>query len=238
MLEWSYSFSIDMFGAFLLLLSCIMVIRKSPLLAGATFGMAVFGRMANAVTILAFVLYLLTWDGLQLNSATLRERLIRLLKFGLGGAPFALLLLASNYKLFGSPWSVCYDNCQAYDPDTGIFEMRTQYDMFSRSLLDGLRIMLFYKANGLFLVAPFTVIALFIGLRRAWRNQTVRPEVFFFLLVPVCLILFYSKYSTYLLNECYRYLIAPVCLTTPFLAAALEHLTGRCPRNRSSKCPR
>jgi hypothetical protein len=213
---YSYSFSIDLFGVFLLSSAAVALLKGQAPLAGAIFGLAVLGRNSNLITVPAFLLYL-----------TLEHpKRSRLLLFLLGGAPFAAIFFLSNYLQWGSPLTVSYMRWLVWRD--GALQLTPQSTNFSPDILSGVIRMLFHPEEGLLFSSPLILLALFFGGKQTLQRNP--SFAVFSLLTALSLLLFFSCYSPSYPAIGNRYLLALSALSVVPLAYTFELFFEESPR--------
>lgn len=219
--EYSYSFSLDMFGALLLCIAYACAVSGHPLGTGAAIGAAVLGRFSNAVALPAFMLtpWLLAERNVYLAR---RAPLSSCMLIIAGGLPFALALLHWNHALYGSAIETGYHHWQRWNGTALV--LSSQGSAFSRPIGEGLAGALFPLKNGIIAtipLLPFVLAGLLPFSRRA------RGECLFLLLLAVSFVLLVAKYDlTYPGAIGNRYLLQTAALSAIPLAFALQRLTS------------
>jgi hypothetical protein len=178
--DWSYSFSVDVLGAFLLIVTLLASIHDRHALAGCLFALSVAGRLSNVASAPAF-LYLLLSSKDPLKST---------LKFGAAALPVFLLFLLTNWRMFGGAFELSYFH-QAYLVN-GVLEVRSQQRLFSVNPLSGIASILFDAKRGILPTYPVAAMSFVFGFR-AWKQA--QPRLFI-----ACAIIgagFLAFYSTY-----------------------------------------
>lgn len=218
LLEYSFSFSIDVFGMTLLLLALYAAHTRPAFTTGLLFGLSVMARLTSLVTLPAFLYLLLTSELPGNGESKLRQQARLLLNFGIGAAGPALVLLASNWYMFGSPFDLAYDHWVR--AANGTFTEISQRGLFVRPLLDGMRFMLFDHRCGFLPHAPIVIPALLLGFLPCLRSH--RRDALATVLIFMLLLLLYSAYSASFPGIGNRYLLVGSALAAPLLAAAMR----------------
>ncbi len=139
--------------------------RRHFLLAGALSGLAVISEFPAVFPVTIFAAGIFFMDR--------RERFTRLRFFILGGLPFAILLLAYNYSLFGSPFSTSYAHETfpewAEVANTGAFGI-------GFPTISNLFLILFSPSRGLFFFAPILALGV-VGFITSTDRATIRHRV-------------------------------------------------------------
>ncbi len=225
-LTYTYSYSGDVFGAFLLILAYWCAVEHHFLLTGFVWGLAVYSRLANAVTILAFLPYLclVGISAESSHSAKLFQRILKsllhpLLRYLGGGLPVAILFLLTNWTMFGSPVTTSYDRWQHFVNGSPV--IYSQRSAFSCSWIQRLPEVLADPQSGLFMGAPLLLLAIAFGVRGFW--QRARNEAIFQALIWVSLLILFSKYCNAVPGTMgNRYLMPLVALSAVPLAIAIK----------------
>jgi hypothetical protein len=179
--DWSYSYSIDVFGAFLLIVALLAAIKQWNLLAGFLFSLSVVGRLSSAVTAPAF-LYLLLTGKSPLKSSV---------KFALAAVPVFLLFLLDNWRMYGGPFELSYFH-QAYIVD-GALAISSQKRLFSVSPLEGLTAIFFDRQLGFFVSYPVAALSYILGFG-SWRRNQPRLAIAC-VAMGTAFVAFYAPYS-------------------------------------------
>jgi hypothetical protein len=226
-INYTYSYSLDVFSTFLLLLAFLGAVRRMYLLSGCVWGLSVFARFSNIVTILAFLLYIflasvldtshkpIHWQGISRGKA--------LLKYLIGALPWGGCFLLTNWAMFGSPMITSYDRWQHFVNGNAI--VSSQRNAFSCSILDNLPKVLLDPQSGLFVGAPLLILALAFGMRGFW--QKARNEAAFFIVISASLLLLFSAYCNAMPGiPGNRYLMPVVALSAIPFSFALKKCFG------------
>jgi hypothetical protein len=178
--DWSYSYSVDVFGAFLLVVTLLASIRERHFFAGLLFSLSVVGRLSNVAAAPAF-LYLLLSGKDPVKSS---------LKFAAAAVPVVLLFLVSNWQMFGGPLELSYFH-QAYLVGSAL-EVNSQQRLFSVNPFRGIATILFDPRSGFIPSYPVAALAYVFGVRD-WKRAQPRLWI-------ACAIIgagFLAFYSTY-----------------------------------------
>ncbi len=226
-LDYTYSYSLDVFGVFLLVASYRFVVGGSLLLSGFVWAIAVAARIPNAVTAPAFLAYIVLCGRMKPGRSEasgcdrIRAVSLRLASFAAGALPMFLCLGLANWSMFGSPLATGYSRWQHFDGARAL--VSSQDNAFSASALRQLPSLMFDTRTGLFFGAPLLVVALSFGLRPLWRKS--KSEAVLFGLISLCTVALYSKYSLavpgYPGN---RYLMSVVALAAIPLGLAVKEV--------------
>jgi hypothetical protein len=223
--DYTYSYSLDVFGALVLVIAYRLVISGKPGWGGLAWGLAVLGRTPNAVTGPAFFVFLLLQPSIPGDAQPFPGRLRDAALFILGSVPALAALAVGNWAMFGSPLATAYSRWQHFENGQAV--LSSQGGAFSASLFDRLPAVLFDTKSGLFFGAPLLLLALCFGMRPLWRRA--RSEAILLSLTSLCLIALFSKYSLavpgYPGN---RYLMSVVALgAVPLSMAVKDAMNGR-----------
>jgi hypothetical protein len=228
-LNYTYSYSLDVFGAFLLVVAYWCLVKRRFLSAGIFLGLATYARFANAVAIIGFVLFIL----LEIVHPAAGEksgfkRILPVLYFVAGGLPAAVCFMVTNWLMFGSPTTTGYDRWLHFVNGQAVITQ--QSGAFSCSILENLSGVLMAKKSGLMTGAPLILVAVAFGVRGFWakaRNEAVLGAA-----VSVALIALFSMYCNAVPGEPgNRYLMPVVALCAIPLAFAVEQAMH--PRNHN-----
>jgi hypothetical protein len=225
-LNYTYSYSLDVFNAFMLVLSYLTVVKHRYMLGGFIWGLTVYGRLASVITMPAFILYtFLATDSAADNVSTagnfrfIKERIYSVLRFLAGGVPVALCFFMTNWFMFGSPLTISYDQWIHYVDGQEV--ITTQSSAFTCSIMENLPQVILSKKSGLLNGAPLIIVAVAFGMKNFWLKA--RNEAIMLIVASVMLIGFYSKYCYAVPGEPgNRYLMPVAALCTIPLAFAVE----------------
>jgi hypothetical protein len=225
-LNYTYSYSLDVFGTLLLILAYWCAVTGRFSLAGFVWGLAIFARLPNIVTLAGFLPFLLlegnsaTHTVVNRSKAAWRFIKIRpvLLSFA-GGLPAAFCIFLSNWLMFGSPLVTSYDRWQHFVNGKAIIS--SQSGALCCSLIDRLQAVLLDPKSGLLIGGPIIILVVAFGIRLFW--QKARNEMILSFLVSIALLVLVSKY-------CHanpgapgnRYLMPVVALCTIPLSLVLD----------------
>jgi hypothetical protein len=172
-------------------------------IAGLLLGLSTMIRATNVLVIAIFGLALLACEG--------KSGVRPAFGLGFGAVAGVAVLLAHNWILFGSPFTLGY-------PSTA--EGAKQVTRFDTPLLTGLYGFLLSPGKSVFLFAPPIVLALF-GLRALWQRN--RGLAALAVLFPVVELAFYATYSQWEGGYCVgpRYLVPALIFLCLGLGPAL-----------------
>lgn len=228
LLDYTYSYSIDVFAAFWLVASYWGMVHRKFMVSGIIWGLSVFARVTNLVTAPAFAafLFLEVFEFKKEGTIPENSRLQKLLKctglFLLGVIPGALMIALMNWNMFGSPFMISYYRWQHFVGGAAV--LSSQENSFSVSFINGLPAVLFDRGQGLFFRAPTLLLALPFGLRQFWhcaRNDTV-----LYVSILVTMVGLFSKYELWAFGGGYRYLVSVAVLGALPLSFAIAKLRG------------
>ncbi|MEO8574589.1 MAG: hypothetical protein ABI481_11515 [Pyrinomonadaceae bacterium] len=180
--------------------------RNRSLIAGALAGLAVVCEFPAIFPIVVFAIGILFMDK--------DERFARLGYFVLGGTPLAILLLAYNYSLFGSPFSMSYAHESfpewAEVANTGVFGIG--FPKISNVFL-----LLFSPSRGLFFFAPVLILGL-VGFLSPEVRSTLRHRVKFIAILFTVLLMsgHGAAHGGWAFGPRYLVLIVPLLLDSLF----------------------
>ncbi len=215
-LDYTYSYSLDVFSAFLLTLAFWCLVKNRFMLTGFVCGLATYARLANAVTILGFVLYILlettsnaSGCSVARGPRTVFKRISPVFSYLAGGLPVALCFLMTNWLMFGSPTITSYDRWQRFVDGQSI--VSSQRADFGCSISESLPKTLLDPKSGLVIGAPLLLLAIAFGMRPFWRKAY--REAVFLIVTSGSLIILFSKYCNVVPGEPgNRYLMPVVAL--------------------------
>jgi hypothetical protein len=230
-ITFTYSYSGDVFSAFLLVLAYWCAVEHRFLLTGFVWGLAIYSRLANVVTLVGFVVYLFlvgiptaAVDKTTPIRRILSHRLHPILSYLGGGLPMGLCLLLTNWAMFGSPLITSYDRWQHFVDGSAVIS--SQRGAFSCSLIKRLPMVLLDPQSGLLLGAPLLLLAIAFGARAFW--QRARNEAILQALICISLVALFSKYCNAMPGTLgNRYLMPVVALSAVPLAIAVEECLHR-----------
>jgi len=217
-LSYAYSYSLEVFGTFLLLVAYWCAVKCKPMVTGFVWGLATYARLANAVTMIGFLIFLYC----NTNRKNRRQSAGRAdwVMFLLGGAPLGICFFATNWFMFGSPMTTSYDRWQHFVNGQGV--VSSQRGAFSFSILERLPNLLMDQKSGLLIGAPLIILAIVFGMRPLWHKA--RDEAILLILTCCSLILLFSKYSYAVPGTTgNRYLMPVVALCAIPLAFAVQN---------------
>ena len=224
-LDYAYGYSQDLFGAFLLVLAYGCLVKHRFMLAGFVWGLATYARLANAVTIFGFILYLILEAKPQPGKEIMHWRRVLwgraypVLSYMGGGLPAAVCFLLTNWLMFGSPITSSYDRWLHFVNGQPVIV--SQSSDFSCSMLENLPKVLMAQKSGLITGAPFIIVAVAFGAGAFWRKA--RNEAILMAVAGGTLIALFSKYcNAYPGEPGNRYLIGVAALCAIPLAFAVE----------------
>ena len=228
-LNYTYSFSLDVFGAFILVIAYRTALGKNIALSGFVWGIAVLGRTANIVTAPAFGLYVLwcaaTHKGCNSISRKpiIRKMAVACGHFMLGMMPALLLMGVANWKMYGKPWIISYSRWQHFIE--GKFIISSQGNAFTASLRERIPLVLFDRKEGLFSGDPLLIFALAFGLLPLWQRS--KKEAFLLTMIILSFIILYSKYTPWNMGGGNRYLMPVMALGAVPLGFAIKKAFSR-----------
>ena len=167
-----------LYFAFRLLYDTERIFLRNCILAGALCGFAVTCEFPAVVPVAVFGVGLIFADRRNENLWQ------NVFFFALGGAPFAVLLLAYNYSIFGSPFALSY----AYESFPEWAEVAGQ-GVFGIGLptLSNIYLLLISPSRGLFFFAPLLflpMVALVTSReRKTWRHRVKTAAIIVSILV-------------------------------------------------------
>ena len=209
--DWSYSYSVDVFGALLVVMTLFASIRELYAVAGFLLALSIVGRVSNVAAIPAF-LYLMLSGKDPVRSGV---------KLAAGALPVFVLFLVSNWRMFGGPFELSYFH-QAYLAGDAL-EVHSQQRLFSVNPLSGIKAILFDPQHGLIPSYPVATLSFVFGFRAL---KSAHPR-----LLTACTIIglgFLSFYSTYAgaveLGGGTRHFLPLIVLSAIPLSCALEKL--------------
>lgn len=231
-LNFAYSYSVDVFSAFLLVLAYWCAVENRALLAGFVWGLAVYSRLANAVTIVGFGFYFLLSANPPVNAEKpgsarrlFLNRGYSLFVYLAGGLPVGVCFLFTNWAMFGSPMTTSYDRWQHFVDGRAV--VTSQRGAFSCPLLERLLTALTNPQSGLLIGAPLLILAVAFGARIFWKRA--RNEAVLQVLVFISLVVLFSKYCNAVPGSGNRYLMPVVALSAIPLSLAVEQCFRRFP---------
>ncbi len=226
-LDYTYSYSLDVFSAFLLILAYWCAVSRRFVLTGFVWSLAIYARLPNVVTLaglLPFLLLPLQEDDPQAarsrNSGRVLGRVRPCLLSLAGAVPVALCFVTSNWLMFGSAFTTSYDRWQHFVGGNQAV-VTSQRGAFSCSLLDRLPGVLADPKSGLLIGAPLILVALAFGARSFW--QKARSEMIMLSLVSLALLILFGKYcNSYPGTLGNRYLMPIAALSALPLSMAIQ----------------
>jgi len=226
-LNYTYSYSLDVFSAFLLVIAYWCAVTGRYGLAGFVWGLAIFARLPNLITLVGLIPFLLLEGGSARQTGPRESLVLRCLKrfrplflsFA-GGLPVALCILFSNWMMFGSPFVTSYDRWQHFVSGRAVIS--SQRGALACSLMNSLPAVLLDPKSGLLIGGPILIIVAAFGIRLFWKKA--RNEMILYSLISIALLILFSKY-------CYavpagpgnRYLMPIVALGTIPLSLVLDN---------------
>jgi hypothetical protein len=239
-LNYTYSYSLDVFSAFMLVLAYWCLVKHRFMFSGLIWSLATYARLANAVTIFGFILYILLEakadrskkNGVR-SSGTYAGRVCPVLAYLAGGLPVAACFFMTNWLMFGSPMTTSYDRWAHFVNGQAVITQ--QSSAFSCSILENLPQVLWAHKSGLVTGAPLIMVAVAFGMGTFWRKA--RNEAMLLILTSFMLIVLFCKYCNAVPGEPgNRYLMPVVALCAIPLAFATERCLGSC--SHVSKSPK
>ena len=207
-LVYSYSFSQDLWGALLTIAAFAALAHERPRLGGVLFGLAVLSRyvMVAAAPGLLFLI-------------CLKRDKRALGRFLIAGAPFAVVLLLSNWWCFGSPWQTSYHHWQRFEG--GSLQLVNQLQAtFVKPWGVGIAELLLDPVSGFHGSLPMWPLVL-LGLIVGAREHTIVAAF----LVAIGQLLLFSRFEGYPGTPGNRYLMVSVGLAALPTALLLDRLT-------------
>jgi hypothetical protein len=222
-LEYTYSYSLDVFSAFLLILAYSCTVRKKFFLAGFVWSLAVFSRYSDIVTVVGLILFLfLERDTMKRIRPipSLIDKARPLFSSFIGALPIACCSLFSNWLMFGSMFVTSYDRWQHFV--NGAPVISTQRNAFSCSLIDRLPTVLANPESGLLIGGPLILVAIAFGTWSFYKNA--RNEMIMALLISISLLVLFCKYCNAVPGSLgNRYLMPVVALNAIPLGFAIRN---------------
>lgn len=220
-IEYVYSFSIDLFGAALLIWAFDFAVGRMWFRCGLAFGAAVFARIINMFAAPAFLaaalLCRIKTEGIG------GSRFNCLLRLAAGGMPFAVALLAANQHMFGGPLEFSYRHW--IFPGSGSLNPVDQTKMFELNLFSNGWRALFDGRSGLFAGSPFAALAIVFGLGPLFRRN--RPAFHLVCGISLCLLIGVATYNRPFPGAPgNRYLLGITAVSTLPLALCFQRLAG------------
>jgi hypothetical protein len=223
LLPYTYSFSVDVFGVFLTLLSLALLFRNRYLLAGLFISMSIIGRNIYALLLPAYICliihrcYFYQKDASS-HSFDWSKTGKNVLFFIAGGLPGLFCFLLMNYLQYGSVFSLSYQNWMRYDQERSIFVMASH--SFNRSILEGLKNLFFSPKEGLFTGIPLLVLGLIFGTSTLYKKAPYLLT--FFLISFFSLGLFVVQFQGFPGSPGNRYLMLFAPLSVWFLGGMVK----------------
>jgi hypothetical protein len=219
LLPYTYSFSVDLFGVFLALLSLAFLLRDRYLLGGVFISLSVIGRNIYALLLpacICLVIHRCIFYQRQAlpPSVNWNKTGMNVLLFIAGGLPGLFCFFLINYHQYGSIFSLSYHHWMRYDQERSMFVMAS-HD-FGRSILEGIKNLLFSPKESLFSGIPLLVISLVFGTSTLYKKA---PYLLTFVLVSFfSLGLFVVPFQGFPGSPGNRYLMLFAPLSVWFLA--------------------
>lgn len=226
-LEYSYSYSLDVFSAFALVLAYLLAVRNRFFLAGLAWGFAVYARLANCVTAVGFLPFLIMagWSGHRRmqgapSITTPFKQGGPVARFLLGGLGPGSCYLLGNWWMFGSPFVTSYDRWQHFVDGHPV--INTLRSGFTCPVIERLPKVLLDTQSGLLIGGPLIIVAVGYGIHSLWREA--RDEAILMILTCGATIALFSKYCEgHPGTPGNRYLMPVVALCAIPLALALRN---------------
>lgn len=220
LLVYSYSFSGDLFGAFLFLLSYYQLTNKRFLSSGFFWGLAVLARMLNVFTFPAMFI------GILLLTKKESKTSPALIKFLLAGVPAFLFFCIANYQMFGHPLKSAYQSWLIFD-DQGNALIKAYSFFPTKDLFKTFFDILFNRQTGLFISSPL----LFLAFGLCFSGKKITAQAIIFILISLSFLLFATIYcaTEFGYPGAYgnRYLISVSLLSAVPLAIVLDRLFNK-----------
>lgn len=226
LLPYTYSFSVDVFGVFLILLSLAFLIRDRYLLAGIFISISVIGRNMYALLLPACICLIIHrcffYQRYDLaSSGEWKKAGKNSLLFITGGLPGLFCFLLINHYQYGSIFSVSYQNWMRYDDESSMFVMVSH--SFNRSMLDGINNLFFSPKESLFSGIPLLLIGLICGTSTLYKKA---PYLLTFVLISfLSLGVFVVRFQGFPGSPGNRYMMLLAPLSVWFLAGMVEGLS-------------
>lgn len=221
-LNYSYSYSLDLWGATLVVASFAALLNRRPTLGGALLGFAILSRHVTIVA--APGILLLLWF------AEADERHKSLLRFILGGLPFAAILFAYNIWAFGSPWQTSYHFWQLHT-DGALRVVDQLHTTFVNPWKTGIISLVVDERSGLRGSIPAWPLLL-AGMLFSFRKHS--GVMLSLLVITLGHLLFFCRFEGYPGAPGNRYLMPVVALSALPIAALLQGLKARFQREKAN----
>ncbi|MBP9838631.1 MAG: glycosyltransferase family 39 protein [Proteobacteria bacterium] len=178
---YSYSFSLDVFGVLTLLSSLYPLAKSRYKLAGFFWGVAVFSRLFNVLSVFGIIAYVFFKDK--------RGFLKNIILFILGGLPLLGIFFLSNYLMFGGIFELSYNhwNCTSLENYTSVLQQDLKIPYLIR-----LNEIIFSPQEGIFKTFPFFP---FILLSSIFLLKKYPAEILLAIINTLVYLLFFAKYS-------------------------------------------
>lgn len=221
----TYSFSVDVFGAMLLLGSVTALVYQRYSLAGLVYGAAVMARLFNVLALPALLILAIGLNPTGKLSPRSTNKLSVLTRFVLGASPFALWFMISNNQMFGSPLSTSYHNWMS---NSGTPTSHT----FLFPDLVSLIAILFDTKIGLLTTAPVLFLSI-MGMPLLYRTH--RPLALSLCVLAISFIGLASSYQGFPGTIGNRYLLSLIIIFSAPCASLLAYLLKKAtPRTKCS----
>src|SRR5215216_2695284 len=229
-LDYTYSYSPDVFSTLLLLGGLYFVLQKSFYAGMVLLGLSIFAKLPNAplvFTILLFAGFMIWREHSEQDNSKEQFRhklavtVTAIVIFILALVPYAY----TNYKLFGSPIVTGYQRTATAD-SAGQMLLVDHASKFNQPLLKGMYISLFDPRNGILPTNPVVIMAL-LGVVRL---RSIKPRDKAYLILLLCLIQFvlFAKYDEwYMSHFSNRFLMTFVALSSVFTGSFLSYISQK-----------
>lgn len=188
-----FSFSIEVLGVCVVLLSIWLLRRGDVAFSGFVFSSLVFCRLAFLATLPAFISYLAiaTWQKHGNTYNSFKHFIIRCGIFGLAMLPVVLGYFMLNWIWFDELFTTSYNHWAI--ESAGSLHKKNQADiLFSRPLVDGLGLLLFNQEDGLFVKQPALLLAIIFGISPFFKKNLA--EASFILIATAALLILFAGY--------------------------------------------
>ena len=226
-IHYTYSYSLDVFSAFLFILAYWCAVQKRFFRTGLVWGLAVYSRFPLIVTLVGLICFLFL-EALASRDpevetvphARYAHRIRPFLATVAGALPVLFSFLITNWLMFGSPFTTSYDRWR--HTLNGQTVTSSQMGAFTCALIERLPITLLDPKTGLLIGAPLLLIAVAFGTRPFWKRA--RNEMILASLTAAALVILFTKYcNSFPGSVGNRYLIPVIALSSVPLAMALQN---------------
>ena len=220
-LDYTYSYSPDIFSTVLLLGGLYLVLRGRYYVGAALLGFSIFAKLPNAPLVGVIVLYVgfLILRGDSTNVSVSEHFQGRVTVLITTAAIFVIMLipfLYTNYELFGAPFVTGYQRTAAAMAN-GEVVVVDHVGKFNQPLLKGIFVLLFDPRNGVIPTNPVLILA-FLGV--IWiRRIHSQDKIYLILLICLIQFLFFAKYDEWYMSDFSNRFLMTLLLSLPFLPA-------------------